>query len=280
MKNGKTRLTGIVSLLLAVQLLMLAAGCGGPAAKPDDSDPGESRVSDSPQDRDTREEEVSITGSGTVTESSDIPGEAIIAYQEAKNRLIDLLSNAMQSKAELAFESIYLLAPVMVELTVLPAGLLGYGQTALESGLSVIGSTDIEYAENGNEYKVTYKDSQGIRVEFTGIYDAATDAFVCEVTRDDGGYVYYEYRRMPFGYVGQVCTTDEEDNLILISVHENGGVIGLSTETGKPARLSGGESRDFPTDCEKWYSIDGTAVAGVTSGGEEFEFEYIPAPEE
>jgi hypothetical protein len=100
---------------------------------------------------------------------------------------------------------------------------------------------------------------------------------VCEVTsggEDEG--IYYEYRKAPFGYIGQIYSfeSDAVTESYQISVHENGGVIGIFESDKRPAALTGGEAKDFPKVCPQWYAQDGSTITAVTAEGEEFSFEY------
>jgi len=289
MSIGINRIKRIISFIMALLLFLLAAGCG-PAGEPAGGKPAKSEASDVPQKNDAYEDEDTRPdpGDNNIDRDDDdtaelvitTPAEAYAAYSVAKNELVSLITEALTSNSGLALESMHMMGPVMIDLLVLPASLMGLGEIAAASGLSVIGATDVTYSENGNQYKITYSDQEGKKTEFTGTYDAAKDAFACEVLADDGGKIYYEYRRTPFGYVSQVYNVSEDETeLFQFSIHEKGGVLGISYVSDKPAALTGNEPKDFPTDCRQWYSIDGTTVTGVASDGREFEFEYIPESE-
>jgi hypothetical protein len=54
----------------------------------------------------------------------------------------------------------------------------------------------------------------------------------------------------------------------------------MSQVSEPPKALTGNESIDFPKQCKEWYAIEGDAVTGVTSDGEEISFTYTPSEDE
>ena len=125
---------------------------------------------------------------------------------------------------------------------------IGLGDT-----MSLLGvAKDVQYTENGNKYIITYNSQDGEGYEFEAVYDEAADALVSNnILVDDNGGIYYEYGRMPFGYVGQAYAFegDTVTELFKIVVHDTGGVIGISYDPEKPGALTGSESKDFAKDC-------------------------------
>ena len=291
-KMRKKRMQRIVSLILVVLLCLSLVGCGSPESKPEDkpaaSEPEESKPaasepagSDAPKesgDSKGKEEETAKPAAKKPANAS----ESYLEYMEAKSELSSLITDALSSNSDIGLEdTMSLLGVVMVEMSMLPASSMGLGLGAAEAGLGFLGAEDVQYTEDGNRYIITYNSQDGEGYEFEGVYDEAADALVSSnILVDDNGGIYYEYRRMPFGYVGQAYAFegDTVTELFKIVVHDTGGVIGISYDSGKPGALTGSESKDFAKDCSQWYAIDGTAVTGVSSAGQELNFEYIPEP--
>lgn len=241
-------------------------------SNPSNSSPTNSAPNNSTPTNSTPDDESEETSTGnTIT-------DAYIAYIEAKSELSTVLTEALSSNSGTELESLSLLSVAMIDLAILPASFMGLGQEAAEAGLNFIGAADVQYSENGNQYTISYKTDEGDEIVFTGEYDDTSDSFSCEVVTNDQDGVSYEYRKTSFGYVGQIYSFegDTVTETIQIVIHENGGVIGLSSEDVKPNNLTGNETKDFPKSSTQWYSIDGTTFTGISSNGEDISFEYNP----
>ena len=287
MKEKRNRkMKKIVSLVMAILLFLSLTGCGNSGDKPvDDKSATTGTLQNSTDIKsavpDTRQNSADNKDGGV--KPSAAPTEftaqqSYTAYIEAKSELASAITDALGDNPDYSMESMALLGMVMADMAIIPAAYLGLGQDATATGLAMFGVTDVKYTENGNLYTVTYKSQNGETYELQAEYDPAADALVCEVTsggEDEG--IYYEYRKAPFGYVGQIYffESDAVTESYHISVHENGGVIGIFESGKRPAALTGGEAKDFPKACPRWYAMDGATGTGVTGAGEEFSFEYV-----
>ena len=264
----------IISLVMAMLLVLSLVGCGSSGSKPSDDKSADSGTRQSSVDNKDNKDGKSKSSAAPTEFTAQ---KSYAAYIEAKSKLTSTLTDALSDNPDYAMESMALLGVVMVDMAIMPAAFLGLGQDAAATGLAVFGATDVKYTENGNRYTVTYKNQNGETYEFQAEYDPATDAMVCEVTsggEDEG--IYYEYRKAPFGYIGQIYSfeSDAVTESYQISVHENGGAIGIFESDKRPAALTGGEAKDFPKVCPQWYAQDGSTITAVTAEGEEFSFEY------
>ena len=252
----------IVSLVMAMLLCLSLVGCGGSGGKPADD---KSTVPDTQQNSaDNKYGE----SKPSAAPKEITPQQSYAAYMEAKSGLTTALTDALADDPDYEMESMVLLGVVLVDIVIMPATVLGAGQEAAVTALGMFGATDVKYTQNGNRYTVTYKNQDGEAYEFQAKYDPAADALVCEVTSggEDAG-VYYEYRKAPFGYVGQIYTFESDvlTEAYQISVHENGGVIGIFESDKRPAALTGGEAKDFPKACPQWYAtVSYTHLTGVS----------------
>jgi len=274
----------IITLTLAV--LMLAAvfaGCGqAPANNPQESDqPAQS--SDAPSDEPAAVDPQEPATDDTTPSSGYPVADSYTAYLSAKEVVMSKLTDGLGSSADSLSASFTLLGVAMVDLGMLPVSFFGIGEEAAAMGLSMLSAEDVKYTENGNNYSISYMDSNGASIAFSGTYDPAADALVCSSTTDGKENFYSEYRKTSFGYVSQYYFVNEDGTTSLYQFAVNGedGTFGVSAnETAQPAALTGSEAADFPTALPEWYSIAGSTITGKTSEGTELNFEYVPSATE
>ncbi len=268
----------VLCMLIAVLLLVaVLAGCGEPAK----SDPLPTN------DNGTSNELAVSTETPAVSkaaESSNDAGdganvaESYAAYLEAKNAVIIKITDGLSNSPDAGMAVLSFLGVGMTDLALLPVSFFGMGQETMEMGLSMMGATDIQYTENGNNYTVTYSDKENKKFTYSGIYNPAIDALICTVTANGVESTYIEYRKAAFGYIGQYYFLNEDGttSIYMIAVDGEDGIVGISATPGKPAALTGSEAADYPKACSEWYSVKGTTITGKTSDGLDLSFEYVP----
>ena len=274
----------MISLLLAVLLVgVLFAGCTGPGAAPSSNGDVSDPVDLLPAEDETPDDEpADVPANDNVSSTGSPVADSYTAYLDAKNVLITRITEGLSNNPETAFSALSLLGVTMADLALMPVALFGLGQVSMEAGLAFFGATGVTYSENGHSYSVSYANSEGVKYEFAGTYDPAADALVCTAKTDGVESIYSEYRKTSFGYVGQYyfINDDGTTSLYQLAVKGEDGTLGVSTVSGQPAALTGGESVDFPKACTEWYSIEGNNITGVTSDGTQLDFEYTPSATE
>lgn len=264
----------LISILLAVAMILALAGCGGaPKATASSDISGGTDTSANP--------EVSDGNSSVDVPSTGSPvADSYTAYSTAKNNMVTRLSDGLTQNQDTAFAALTLLGVTTADLAILPVSLFGMGKDAVEMGLGFLGATGVDYSENGNAYKVTYTDKDGAKYDFSGTYDPAKDALVCTASKDGKEAIYVEYVKTSYGYAAQYFFNNDDGTVTLYQVTVSGqdGVLGLSTDSGKPAPLTGSEPADFPKTCSQWYAVTGLTITGVGSDGKEINFEFTPTP--
>ena len=290
----KIRVFKLISLLTAMVLfVLLLVSCSGNAAsgkdKPDEEErPDVTAPQDEEEDTDTEQQQDEGSDIPEQDEGSDIPGapasasESYTAYIQAKGDLITKLTDALANNPGTELTSMSLLGVSMVDLAMLPASSFGLGEAAAITALGFLGAEDIEYSESGNQYSVKYRGQDGLNYELHGEYDKAADALKCTSFADGKESLTSEYRKTSFGYVSQIYVIDDDGSTYVYQLAVSGpdGVVGMSQVSEPPKALTGNESIDFPKQCKEWYAIEGDAVTGVTSDGEEISFTYTPSEDE
>jgi hypothetical protein len=280
-------------MTLTLTVLMLAAvfaGCGqAPANNTQESDqPAQSSDAVSDEPAAVSDEPVAVDpqepAANDATTSTGYPvADSYTAYLNAKEVVMSKLSDGLGSSADSLSATFTLLGVAMVDLGMLPVSFFGIGEEAAAMGLSMLSAEDVKYTENGNNYSISYKDSNGATITFSGTYDPAADALVCSSTTNGKENFYSEYRKTSFGYVSQYYFVNEDGTTSLYQFAANGedGTFGVSANVpAQPAALTGSESADFPTALPEWYSITGSTITGKTSEGTELNFEYVPSATE
>lgn len=270
----------IISLIMAMLLVLSMTGCGNSGSKSTNNKSVDTGTQQTGTQQNSMDNEDNKDGKSQLSVASTefTAQQSYAAYIEGKSELTSTLTDALSDNPDYAMESMALLGVVMADVAIIPAAFMGLGQDAAATGLAMFGVTDVKYTEKGNRYTVTYKNQDGEMYEFQAEYDSAADALVCEVTSgDEYEGIYYEYRKAPYGYVGQIYSfkNDAVTESYQISIHENGGVIGIFESDKRLAALTGSEAKDFPKACPQWYAQDGTTFTCVTVEGEELSFEYI-----
>ncbi len=270
----------VLCMLIAVLLLAtVSAGCGGPT-KPDPVPTNDNGPSDeSAVSKETPAVSEAAGDSNDAGDGANV-AESYAGYLEAKNAVIVKITDGLSNNPDAGMAVLSFLGVGMTDLALLPVSFFGMGQETMEMGLSMMGATDIQYTENGNNYTVTYSDKENKNFTYSGTYNPAADALTCTVTANGAESTYIEYRKTAFGYTGKYYFLNEDGttSIYMIAVDGEDGIVGISTTPGKPAALTGSEAADFPKACSEWYSVKGTTITGKTSDGLDLSFEYVPTP--
>lgn len=257
-----------LSMLLAVLMLLVFAGCGGPppAVTGDDIAGGDLADNDD-------------TGNAGGSATGNAVSDSYNAFITAKGDMFNKLSEGLSNNPDTAFSAFALLGVAMVDLSLVPVTVFGLGNEGAAAGLAFFGASGIEYSESGNSYTLSYKDEEGKTFSYQGTYNPAADSLVCTASENGTEVVSMEYYKTSFGYVAQYFVSGEEGNTIYqISVSGQDGVIGIIESAAKPAALSGSESADFPKSSAQWFAISGNTITGLSDGAD-ISFEYTPTEE-
>ena len=209
---------------------------------------------------------------------SDTASAFYSAYMEAKSAVLTPLMDALGNNPDTMMSAMSFLGVTMSDLYLLPAMYFGLGETSVATALAMMGAKDVTYNEQGNQYTVTYKDSNDKTVTLTGTYEKGKSLDTVGST-DGTENVFAETYRTAFGYVGQfyIIADDGTASLYQVSVSGKDGVFGIVTGEPRPAPLTGSEPADFPKSAKEWYAISGNNVTGMTSDGKSISFTYVPS---
>ena len=203
--------------------------------------------------------------------------ESYTTYLEAKDDLIIRLSEAVEDlpEAEMALTSMF--DVIMVDLAMWPVAFLGHDEDTALMDMDDQGVEVVSYQVGDRESSITYQDEEGRETVFTGRYDDQADWYVFTRQVDGRETLYSEYRRTPYGYVGQYYVIEDDGRVSLFQLTVDGidGAIGLDSGGSKPLPLLGNEEVDFPLSAPEWYRIQDNLLTGVTPDGLEL---YLEIP--
>lgn len=265
----------IMAIILSVLLCTNLAGCLGGLKFPRDS-----KETSAQSDQSSATNKAETTTSENQTTQGQIDGDMTAsdgysAYLDAKNEMLGYLMDGLGDNEETFMAVMELAGITMMDLTMLPVSFFGLGQTAVGAGLAVLGMKDVKYEENGNSYTVAYKNDEGETFIFSGEYNRSADALSCKSQKNGQDFLYAEYQRTDYGYVGQYHITEDDGGMIsyLITVQDDGGVLGIAHDASYK-KLTGGEKSDYPKECDVWYAVSGNNITGVTEDGKELDFTF------
>ncbi|NLI55247.1 MAG: hypothetical protein GX417_13190 [Clostridiales bacterium] len=255
----KKFLTIFVSLMLVLTVL---TGC---ARAKDTASSAEDAITQAAQ------------GASQSGSNSDTAAAFYSGYMEEKSVVLNRITDGLSSNPDTVMSALSFLGASLSDLYLFPALYFGLGETSVSTALAVMGAKDVTYDESGNQYTVTYKDSDGHVSVLTGTYDNGK-SLVCVGSMDGVDSVFSEVYRTAFGYVGQFYAIANDGTASLYQFAFNGedGVVGLTTGGERPAALNGSEAADFPKTAKEWYAIAGDTITGVNAEGKAVSFEYTP----
>ena len=200
------------------------------------------------------------------------------AYMEAKSAVLTKITDGLSNNPDTLMSAMSYLGATLSDLYLLPAMYFGLGESSVATALAMMGAKDVKYDEQGNNYTVTYKNSDELEAKLVGTYDKGK-SLVCVGSTAGTENVFSDVYRTSFGYVGQFYALADDGTATLYQFAISGadGVIGMSTGGARPAALTGAEAADFPKSAKEWFAINGTTITGIDSEGKPVSFEYVPS---
>ncbi len=173
-----------------------------------------------------------------------------------------------------------LLGLPMMDLSLAPVAFIGMDETSLKIGLGILNAADIDYQVSGNNYALSYKDSEGITWKYEVQYEiGGKERSQCTLKKQEAEILYFEYMRTSFGYAAQYISSEEDGSkkMYLIAGDENcDGIVGISGNISQSVALSDNIAPDFPKQCESWFSVQGDKGEAVTADGTSITFTALP----
>ncbi len=269
------KIIAVTALVLAVILLTVGCARAGMIGKlVDEVVQGQKDETGAVVESQTAEDEPEPTKTAgeTVDQGKKHSPEELFAdYTEAKNNLIRNITQTIYEDPDLGFSWDPALINIYeVDAIMWAAFILWEDAAAVEQTGRFFGIQDFNVEKSKNRSIVSYTDDNGNKIVFTADYDEATDHYVFTSDHENGDKPYMEIIRTPYGLAGQSYTggTGMLNNLYLISIEGENGIIGIIHDTEQPAPLTGKEAFDFPKDAGEWYHYEDGELTGINRNGE------------
>ena len=272
----------IVLILVFALLTVMVIGCAKDKTASNANKPAETKIAapeavstttkkEIPEDApdETKAEDLKIEDNQQAP-ASDNPMDSYTAYMEAKAEIVSRMSEAISNDPDNMMAMMSFLSIVSIDFAMWPAAFLGQDEETLKLGMGFLGIEDIDYEINNGQSSVRYQDNDGNEVVFNSLYDKSKDHNTYRATIGGKDYVYAEYVRTDYGYVGQYYMPKDEDGsftVFLVTIAGENGTVGFNVTKDRLPPLTGNESFDFPKAAPEWYSLIGDKVTGVSSEG-------------
>ena len=255
----------LITLALVLMLVVTVfAGCAKPNTDNYDSVDSDQIDSEPSNDDKTEDFSSSLTGS--------TPAESYARYVEAKGIAYDALSAKLDSSEELSFTgAMVLLSVALVDLYALPVTLLSGDDAASQIAASMFGMADMNINSSGENFTMTYMDSENNKITTEGQFDPSTDSLKCTITMPDSKFVM-EYVKYKNGYAGQYYTENQDGTTSIIKIIVDGEdiAVGISDEGAQPASIYKKAPNDFTfvEDCASVIKLVGNQGSSLIDGVE------------
>jgi len=180
------------------------------------------------------------TDSNSSSGSSDSKASFSTSMQtlmDNKTKLYNKLSENMPE--EMAWAALDMLGISIMDINlafVLACGTEGAEQ-GIEAAFKIFGATEVKYTENGTNYKIEAKNSEGEQLNYDIQYDKSTDSMI--VTFMDGAAeeTIFEAVRIDngYGFVYDYLNADGKHDVVKGMVYDNAeGIFATGTSDSKP----------------------------------------------
>ena len=192
-------------------------------------------------------------------------------YMDAKTNLIFNINGAINNNPELGYTYDPSLGNIFEVDAIMWAAIILWDNTGVvEQTGRFFGMTDFKVDRGKDQVKLSYTNEDDKGMVLTASYDEATDHYIFTSEHENGDKPYMELVRTPYGIAGQTYMggTGMLQNLYLISIQGENGIIGIIHDTDPPAPLTGKEAFDFPKGAGEWYHYEDGKLTGISRDGE------------
>ena len=257
-----------LALCLAVLLTACTVKVNQPGGSADAQSNSENRAAD-----DLAGEESTPAASATPPTAP----EFLAAYTAMEKALFDTLIPNMKENPVTYIDAIYLNDAMRIHRDLENAGIL-WEEDAAESG-----------DERTNHYigRSTIQDGKPVQFEhtITARYEAEAGRFTVSVTEEGQLLSRTQCAKTAYGYIAQhYIPKDKKRDVssfqVLITLRDDGGMIGMEPNAKEPEELNGGVAYETPQTLRDWFVLEGQRIKVHSEEGANTEFEVGTFPAE
>jgi hypothetical protein len=241
----KMKKTAAIIMLFALILAMLG-GCFKMPKKIEQK-PKESQSADNGTEENNEsgkdDESEENSGSGVVEslKPAGNPSEGFTNYTTYKNAAYERITNAAEGNDSLAMTVGFgYLGVTMVDLSLISLTMFTDDIVSSELAMSMLGMEDVKITGSGNEYTITYKDSDGASIKQTCTYDPVKDQLSSTLYGADGKIaIFFEYVFLGDAYAAQYYYPSDEAYEIIRAYFDKDNVaaFGILSASDEPPSI-------------------------------------------
>ncbi len=272
--NMKKTAAAFVVLALVLSIL---GGCGGAPKnlipKPTESQPedrNDTTGEDAGNSGDIESQDNDDSGSSGVDalKPAGNPSEGFSNYSTYKSAAYDRITTASEGSDALAMTvSFGYLGVAMIDLSLISITMITDDLKSSETAMGMLGMEGAKITGNGNDYTITYTDSDGAQISQTCTYDPGKDQMSSTLLDADGEIaIFFEYVFLGDAYAAQYYYPSNDTYEVIRAYFDkdNAAAFGIFAASEKPASILGKNSfnEDFVKNDESYVIfLDGKLTA-------------------
>lgn len=270
-----------VIMMLFAMVMSLLGGCvripknliPKPSASQSDNDNEETPEAEETEPADVSDAEIeddSDSNSGVVESLAPAgnPSEGFSNYSTYKSSAYERISAIAEESDALSMTVAFgYLGVTMIDLSLLSLAMITDDIAGSEMAMGMLGMEGVKIAGSGNDYTITYTDSEGASIKQTCSYDPGKDQLTTTLYDGDGKIsLFFEYVNLGGAYAAQYYYPSE-DMFEVIQAYfdkDNVAAFGIMTASSEPSSILGksGFNEEFVKNEESYLILkDGKLTA-------------------
>ncbi|NLA88230.1 MAG: hypothetical protein GX847_13335 [Clostridiales bacterium] len=196
------------------------------------------------------------------------PSEGFSNYSTYKTAAYDRITTASEGSDSLAMTVGFgYLGVTMIDLSLISIAMITDDLESSEIAMGMLGMEGVKITGSGNDYKITYTDSEGAQINQTCTYDPGKDQMSSTLYDADGEIaIFFEYVFLGDAYAAQYYFPSNGTYEVIRAYFDkdNAAAFGILTASEKPASILGKSSfnEDFVKNDESYVIfLDGKLTA-------------------
>lgn len=190
------------------------------------------------------------------------PTQGYNNYITAKSNATQRITDAAEKSDSLAFTvAMNMVGMAFADLYLIPLTVYGTDPQVVQMALGFLGIKDVKFDGSGNEFSISYTDSNGAAIKQTCKYDPVKDQMTSTVYEADGRIsVFFEYVNLGDNtYASQYYYLSNGSYQVMRSYFDQDNVtaFGMMSATEEPASILGktGLNEDFVKNSEAYMIL-------------------------